>query len=105
MPRHRPCPVNGESGERRKLNEWRAQWVESRLWPHQAKARPPRPTSSTPAMMLSSPGSPKPGPPPLETAAAEVGLADLVNGLFQFESVDGLADGVALVAAWAEGAS
>ncbi len=59
-------------------------------------------------MTLHSPGSPKPGPSPLEAAAAWVGLADLVSGLFQFESVGGLVDGVApgaLVVAWAEGAS
>lgn len=56
-------------------------------------------------MMLSSPGFPKPGPPPREAAAAWVGLADLVNGLFQFDSVDGPVYGVALVAAGAEGAS
>jgi len=55
--------------------------------------------------MVSSPGSPKPGPSPPEAAAWE-GVADLVTGLFQFESVDGLADGVApvaLVAAAADG--
>jgi hypothetical protein len=66
------------------------------------------PTSSTPAMTLHSPGSPKPGPSPLEAAAAWEGLADLVTGLFQFESVDGLVDGVvpgALMVAWAEGVS
>jgi hypothetical protein len=34
-----------------------------------------------------------------------VGVADLVTGLFQFESVDGLVDGVALVAAAADGVS
>jgi len=74
-----------------------AQWAEARFRPHQAKARPPRPTSSTPTKMVSSPGSPKPGPSPLETAAAWVGLVDLVIGLFQFDSVDGRAvDGVAL---------
>jgi hypothetical protein len=64
-------------------------------------------TSSTPAIMVSSPGSPKPGPSPPE-AAAWVGVADLVTGLFQFESVGGLVDGVApgaLVVAWADGAS
>jgi hypothetical protein len=80
------------------------QCVERRLRPYQAKARPPRPTSSTPAKMVSSPGSPKPGPSPPE-AAAWVGVADLVTGLFQFESVDGLVDGVALVAAAADGVS
>ncbi|MDQ0679395.1 hypothetical protein QFZ30_002777 [Arthrobacter pascens] len=66
------------------------------------------PTSSTPAMTLNNPGSPKPGPSPLGAAAACVGLADLVSGLFQFESVDGPVDGVApgvLVTAWADGVS
>jgi hypothetical protein len=41
--------------------------------------------------MASSPGSPKPGPSAPETAAAWVGLADLVTGLFQFVSEEGTA--------------
>jgi hypothetical protein len=44
----------------------------------------------------------------LGAAAAWVGLADLVSGLFQFESVDGPVDGLAagaLVAASADGVS
>ena len=44
----------------------------------------------------------------MEAAAAWEGLADLVAGLFQFESVDGPVDGVvpgALVVARAEGVS
>lgn len=44
-------------------------------------------------MMANSPGLPKrPEPSSRETAAACVGLADLVTGLFQFDSVDGVAD-------------
>ena len=39
--------------------------------------------------MVSTPGSPKPGPSSPETAAAWVGLVDLVTGLFQFDSVEG----------------
>lgn len=65
------------------------QCVDSLLRLHQAKAKPPIPTSTTPAMMAGSPGSPKPGPAPALTAAAAVGLADLVAGVFQFEAVDG----------------
>jgi hypothetical protein len=65
------------------------QCAESLLRLHQAKARPPSPTSTTPAMMAGRPGSPKPGPSPALTAAAAVGLADLVAGVFQFDAVDG----------------
>ncbi len=46
-------------------------------------------------MMASSPGPPK-RPSFRETAAACVGLADLVMGLFQFDSVDGTADDAGL---------
>ncbi|WP_307077065.1 hypothetical protein [Arthrobacter pascens] len=59
-------------------------------------------------MTLNSPGPPRPGPSALERTAAWVGLADLVSGLFQFDSVDGLADRMApgaLVTASADGAS
>ena len=59
-------------------------------------------------MTLNSPGSPKPGPSLLGAAAAWVGLADLVSGLFQFESVGGPVDGLAagaLVTASADGVS
>jgi hypothetical protein len=85
------------------------QCAESLLRLHQAKARPPSPTSTTPAMMAGRPGSPKPGPSPALTAAAAVGLADLVTGVFQFDDVDGAAGaGVApgeLVVASADGAA
>jgi len=56
---------------------------------HHAKARPARPTSSTPVMMAGSPGLPKPGPSPLDTAPARVASEDLEIGLFQFDSVEG----------------
>ena len=47
--------------------------------------------------MASSPGPPKrPEPSLRETAAACVGLADFVMGLFQFDSVDGAADDAGL---------
>jgi hypothetical protein len=44
-------------------------------------------------MMASSPGlSKRPEPPVLDIAAAGVGVADLVMGLFQFDSRDAVAD-------------
>ena len=63
------------------------QWAEMRFRLHQAKESPPSPTSSTPAVMGRSP-LPDPSSLP-ETAAAWVGLADFVMGLFQLDSVEG----------------
>ncbi len=82
---HAPLPIHGFHKP--------GQWEESRFRLHQANARPAIPTSSTPAMMASSPGPPNsPEPSFRDSAAACVAWADFVMGLSQFDSVDGLAE-------------
>lgn len=67
------------------------QCAENRFRPHQANASPATPTSSTPAMIGTSPGLPKSPEPSLrETAAAWVVFADFVTGVSQLDPADGL---------------
>lgn len=70
------------------------QCARNRVLPHQVKASPAVPTSSTPAVMVRGSGPPVPGPPAGATAAAWVGLAGLVTGLVQFDSVEAVAEDV-----------
>jgi hypothetical protein len=81
-------PISPECG-----NGKSSQCEESRFRPHQAKARPATPTSSTPAMMDSSPGPPNsPEPSFRDIAAAWVGFADFVSGVSQLDAANGLAE-------------
>jgi hypothetical protein len=85
---HAPVPINAGAGTAK-----RSQCEESRFRPHQANAKPAAPTSSTPAMMGTSPGLPNsPEPSFRDTAAACVAFADFVTGVSQFDVADGLAD-------------
>jgi hypothetical protein len=77
---HAPFPTDGRRSCVR-------QCAEMRFRPHQTKESPPSPTSSTPAVMGRRP-VPAPSSPS-GMAAACVGLADLVMGLFQLDSALG----------------